>query len=150
MTRNKNGFTMIELIFVVVIIGILSAIALPKFFGVQNSAEFANAQKQIQAIRTSIQSEHEQSIQDSNATRGGGGGTLRLYYNFQPWKLIKNKKGKMVHMTYKDGNNSILMQNVSTFRFQAVGSLIKIQLCVSDANISTSKEYSICKEQTVF
>jgi len=140
MTRNKNGFTMIELIFVVVIIGILSAIALPKFFGVQNSAEFANAQKQIQAIRTSIQSEHEQSIQDSNATRGGGGGTLTLYYNFQPWK----------GMTYKDGNSSILMQNVSTFRFQAVGSLIKIQLCVSDANISTNQEYSICKEQTVF
>ena len=140
MIRNKNGFTMIELIFVVVIIGILSAIALPKFFGIQNSAEFSNAQKQIQAIRTSIQSMHEQNIQNSNATKGNGGGTLTLYYDFQPWN----------GMTYTQGKRAVLMNNVSTFRFKAVGSLIKIQLCVSDANISTSGEYSICKEQTVF
>ncbi len=144
MTNQKNGFTMIELIFVVVIIGILSAIALPKFFGIQNSAKFANAQKQIQAIRTSIQSVHEQNIQDSNAIKGNGDGNLTLYYNFQPWNgIYYNTKGKNV-------KKALLMNNVSTFRFQAVGSLIKIQLCVSDANISTSGEYSICKEQTVF
>ena len=132
---------MVELIFVVVIIGILSAIALPKFFGIQNNAEFANVSKQIQAIRTSIASERAQRVaNDANATQGSGGGTLTLYYDFQPWN----------GQTYQDGRHSVLMNNVSTFRFKAVGSLIKIQLCVSDANISTTKEYSICKEQTVF
>lgn len=140
MISNKNGFTMIELIFVVVVIGILSAIALPKFFGIQNSAQIANVQKQIQAIRTSIQSAHEQSVQDSNATYGNGGGTLTLYYDFQPWN----------GMNYTQGKSAVLMNNVSTFRFKAVGSLIKIQLCVSDANVSSNGEYSVCKEQTVF
>ena len=35
---KRAGFTMIELIFVIVILGILSAVALPKFIGVSNQA----------------------------------------------------------------------------------------------------------------
>jgi len=34
----KKGFTMIELVFVIVITGILSALALPKFIGTSNEA----------------------------------------------------------------------------------------------------------------
>ncbi len=38
----KKAFTMIELIFVIVILGILAAVALPKFIGVANQAHEAN------------------------------------------------------------------------------------------------------------
>ena len=38
----KKAFTMIELIFVIVILGILAAVALPKFLGVANQAHEAN------------------------------------------------------------------------------------------------------------
>lgn len=37
-SNMRSGFTMIELIFVIVIIGILSAVALPKFLGTANQA----------------------------------------------------------------------------------------------------------------
>jgi len=39
--QSRTAFTMIELIFVIVILGILAAIALPKFAGMQEQAEVA-------------------------------------------------------------------------------------------------------------
>lgn len=39
MYSNEKGFTIIEIIAVVIIIGILTAIALPRFIGVQDDAE---------------------------------------------------------------------------------------------------------------
>ncbi|WP_084029363.1 type II secretion system protein [Lebetimonas sp. JH292] len=38
----KKAFTMIELIFVIVILGILAAVAIPKFLGVAQQAHEAN------------------------------------------------------------------------------------------------------------
>lgn len=36
---NKKAFTMIELIFVIIILGVLAAVAIPKFVGVSNQAK---------------------------------------------------------------------------------------------------------------
>ncbi|HTE17092.1 MAG TPA: prepilin-type N-terminal cleavage/methylation domain-containing protein [Armatimonadota bacterium] len=50
--RNSKGFTLIELMIVVVIIGILAAIAIPKFSEVSNRAKNSEAQPIMKQICT--------------------------------------------------------------------------------------------------
>lgn len=87
-------------------------------------------------------------IDDFNAT-GNETGTLKLWYNYQPWKgdtyLLQENK--------TDTNSSIIMENVSSFRFIASDSVVKIQVCVKSLIIDGDDDdggYSICKEKTVF
>ena len=51
---RKRGFTLIELMIVVAIIGLLSAIALPKFGNVNESAKAASVQGNLANMRTAI------------------------------------------------------------------------------------------------
>jgi len=72
-------------------------------------------------------------------------GDLLFYYDYQPWAGEK---------FYDAGvKKAILMENVSTFAFTAIGSVIKIQVCVKSEIIDGRNDnggYSLCKEKTIF
>ncbi|WP_295022928.1 type II secretion system protein [Sulfurimonas sp.] len=72
-------------------------------------------------------------------------GNLTLHYDYQPWLGD-------TYLLKRDGTATksvLLMQNVDTFRFKAIGSIVKIQVCVNQT-ILAGKEYSLCKEKTIF
>jgi len=74
-------------------------------------------------------------------------GKLKLYWDYQPW-LDRDSSGFSDQLNNGPFVKSeIIMENVSSFRFIAIGSIMKIQVCTKTDVI---EDYSLCKEKTVF
>jgi len=53
--RNQKGFTLIELIMVIVILGILAAVVVPKFFDFTTDAHKANVESVIGTLKSGLE-----------------------------------------------------------------------------------------------
>jgi len=62
MQKSKNAFTMIELIFVIVVLGILAAVALPKFASTKRQADIASGRADVATVRSAIVNERQTQI----------------------------------------------------------------------------------------
>ncbi|MDF1537249.1 MAG: prepilin-type N-terminal cleavage/methylation domain-containing protein [bacterium] len=62
--KKSQGFTLIELMIVVAVIGILAAIAIPNFLNLKDKAIWGTARANLEVVRTSLAGYSADSIQN--------------------------------------------------------------------------------------
>jgi len=65
---NKKGFTLVELVMVIVILGILAAVAIPTFFNLQANAKQSAVQGALGGLRSGIAIWYAKSATSGTAT----------------------------------------------------------------------------------
>jgi len=84
--KKREAFTMIELVFVIVVVGILSAIAIPKFAATRDDALITKGMSTLAAVRNAIATERQKRILRGDFTAindlsNGGTGIFTFFNN---------------------------------------------------------------------
>jgi len=89
MSRNEKGFTLIELMIVIAIIGILAVIAIPQFNAYRARSYNAGALSDIRNIETAVEAYYV-DYQHYPTVTGvtDGGSVLTKNYGYQPTKGV--------------------------------------------------------------
>lgn len=90
----KKAFTMVELIFVIIVIGILSAVAVPKLAPIVSNANEAKGKATLSSVRSAIATERQKQI-----LKGTFSGITSLRGN-----------GKGIFSTFNDENGTRVLE----------------------------------------
>ena len=91
----KKAFTMIELIFVIVILGILAAVALPKFLGVANQAHEANLKSFVGTLNRTV----GPTLWSDAISKGDDGNVTELEVNLSKYTDIPKEIGTDINIS---------------------------------------------------
>ena len=71
MKKNSSAFTMIELVFVIVVLGILAAVAIPRLAATRGDAQISKGRSDVAAIRSGISLQRSKNMLEGTPTNNG-------------------------------------------------------------------------------
>ena len=81
--KSKSAFTMIELVFVIVVIGILASVAIPRLAATRDDAEITKARVTVASVRNALAMERQKRILRGNFNKIiAVGGTTGVFGTF--------------------------------------------------------------------
>ena len=151
MHKNKKAFTLIELLVVVLIIGILSAIALPQYNKAVEKARFAEA---IMAVEAIARAQDLYKLANGNYTRDINDlditfGTEDAEYNGYPARQGKYFKFVATNAAAVQSDKAIVtrqtVKNNSTGTYSVVITINNVKQCILYSGV-TASQAALCKE----
>ncbi len=151
MYAKRSGFSMIELVFVIVILGILAMVAIPRMAANRSDAQIAKGRSDIASIRSAIISERQTRLLKgesmfisklhSSATSyfdGNGTGKL-LMYGITP----DNSEGH-----WKTGASCVAATKICTYTFRIMNTDVAFDYNQSSGTFDCNHALAACEKLT--
>lgn len=137
---KRNAFTLVELIFTIVIIGVLAAVAIPKFKSLKESANVANTIKIIKDAESSLPSAAaNQADLENNATfKSSSTDSLSAILNLSGKNISYSNNAYTIKNT--DGNATVATITLDPAKRQ-------ISTTITCSSFSLSVEKTKCTDQ---
>lgn len=151
---KRFAFTMIELVFVIVVLGILAAVAIPRFAATRDDAQIAKGRSDVAAVRAAIASERQgRLLQGSSAyisalDQGVAANTAGVILFDDNDANATNGSLLQYGITSAAGNGHWMKTGANTYTFQVMGDPVSFTYTQATGRFDCTHSNANCKRLT--